>query len=132
MRNLITILFLTFYIIGCSNADFSSCSSIRVIDSKGICSAYYYQADYGASGQITQALIDCNGTGGNIVTLHSIDYGIGLKWIDTNTLEVSIPEEIEPNDQRKNGTYSGYKINYVYRNLLLNEPEYYGCNLNDI
>jgi hypothetical protein len=115
---------------GCP-ARFPTCSSNPVASPGGLCSAYYYKADYGAGGAVTQALVDCTiegqRLGSNIVAFNRLDYGIGLRWLDARTLEVAVPASINMKDQRKTGFYSGHVLTYRYRTMRPDEPAFSGC-----
>ncbi len=116
---------------GCPSADYPTCSSTPVTHPGGKCSAYYYQTDYGSGGATTQAVTDCavgsHRLGGNIVAFHTLQHGIGLRWLDPNTLEISVPDGIKLEDQRKNDVYSGYPLTYTYRRLSPESAEFTGC-----
>ena len=59
---------------------------------------------------------------------HHLKSGIGLRWIDANTLEVAVPSDVEINDSRPSSTYLGHQLQYRYRYLQPNEPAALGCN----
>ena len=115
---------------GCP-APVPTCSSPPVSTPGGFCSAYYYKGDYGSGGATTQALVDCtidgHRLGGNIVAFHTLDHGIGLRWLDARTWEVAVPAGVELKDQRKTGFYSGHVLAYRYRALRPDEPAFSGC-----
>ena len=100
---------------------------------EGKCSAHYYQNDYRGGGQVTQALVECaelpSTPGGNVVAIQSIAHGIGLKWLSANTLEMAVPTGIALQDQRSGDTYSGYPLQYAYRQLQAGEPAIQCCGL---
>lgn len=116
----------------CSIENFPTCRSERAIYPDGKCSAYYYQTDYHSGGKTTQAMVDCTvdgqRLGGNVVAFHHLKSGIGLRWIDANTLEVAVPSDVEINDSRPSSTYLGHQLQYRYRYLQPNEPAALGCN----
>jgi hypothetical protein len=116
---------------GCPSANYPTCSSEPVIHPDGKCSAYYYKTDYGSGGVTTQALTDCaidsQRLGGNIVAFHSLEHGIGLRWVDSHTLEVSVADGIKLESQRMSDVYSGYPLTYIYRSLPQGSPEFLGC-----
>lgn len=116
---------------GCPRANYPTCSSEPVTHPAGKCSAYYYKTDYGSGGVTTQALTDCSidsqRLGGNIVAFHTLKHGIGLRWIDPHTLEVSVPDGVKLETQRVSDVYSGYPITYLYRKLSPERPEFFGC-----
>ena len=118
---------------GCPSADYPTCSSAPVTHTDGQCSAYYYQTDYGSGGATTQAMTDCvvgsQHLGGNIVAFHTLQHGIGLRWLDPNTLEVSVPDGVKLEEQRTSAVYSGYPLSYTYRSLQPGSPEFTGCTL---
>ena len=99
----------------------------------GKCAAHYYQTDYRSGGRVTQALVEClalpSKLGGNVVAIHSIDHGIGLKWLGPDTLEVAVPAGATLHDRRNSDTYSGHALRYVYRVLQTGEPALQGCGL---
>ena len=117
---------------GCPNADYATCSSTPVTFPGGKCSAYYYQNDYGSGGVTTQAMTDCKidsqRLGGNVVAFHTLEHGIGLRWLDANTLEVSVPDDVKLESQRTRDVYLGQPLTYKYRSLLPGSPEFSGCN----
>ncbi|MGO1069623.1 hypothetical protein [Lysobacter sp. CA199] len=116
---------------GCSGTDYATCSGPTVTYPGGKCGAHYYQADYGSGGVVTQALTDCDidshRLGGNVVAFHTLKHGIGLRWLDANTLEVSVPQGVELEDQRRDVIYLGHSLKYKYRRLLPTNPEFSGC-----
>ncbi len=118
---------------GCPGREFATCTGPVVTHPEGKCSAHYYQADYRRGGQVTQALVECvdlpSKPGGNVVAIHSIANGVGLKWLSANTLEVAVPAEVALQDQRHGDTYGGYPLQYVYRQLQAGEPALQGCGL---
>ncbi len=118
---------------GCPGEQMPSCHSEPASHPQGKCSAYYYQTDYGSSGKTTQALVQCNTSaakpGGNVVAFHSVQHGIGLRWLDAHTLQVAVPEGVRLEDQRVSDTYDGYLLRYMYRSLLEGEPAFRGCGL---
>jgi hypothetical protein len=118
---------------GCPGEQFASCSGPQITHPEGKCTARYYQADYGSSGQTTQALVECAVSparpGGNVVAFHSLEHGIGLKWLDPHTLEVATPTSVRLESKREFDTYGGYALRYVYRELTEGEPAYRGCGL---
>ena len=118
---------------GCPGPDFASCNGPVVSHPEGKCSAYYYQTDYRGGGQVTQALVECTALpskpGGNVVAIHSIAHGVGLRWLNANTLEVAVPAGIALQDQRSGDSYGGYPLQYVYRQLQAGEPALQGCGL---
>lgn len=119
-------------LVGCAGSDYPKCTGPRVNVAGGKCSAYYYQTDYGSGGVTTQALTDCiiNGErmGGNIVAFHTLSHGIGLRWLDPNTLEVAVPDGIRLENQHSKGGFLGHQLSYKYRSLRPGEPEFSGCN----
>lgn len=118
---------------GCLESDFPACRGPVATHALGKCVASYHQADYGSGGQVTQALVECDGLpsrpGGNVVAIHSVAHGIGLRWLDPHTLEVAVPAGAELQDQRRSDRYSGYPLRYVYRELRAGEPALQGCGL---
>lgn len=116
---------------GCPSADYPTCSSTPVTHPGGQCSAYYYQTDYGSGGVTTQAMADCvvdsQRSGGNIVAFHTLQHGIGLRWLGPNTLEVLVPDGVSLEEQRTSAVYSGYPLTYTYRSLQAGSPEFTGC-----
>jgi len=120
---------------GCSSEPAPSCQGPTVSHPDGKCTAYYYQTDYGSGGATTQALVSCRvdqgETGGNVVAIHDLAHGIGLRWLDAHTLEVAVPDQIRLENQRARDTYSGYALKYVYRSLRPDEPAFAGCGLSD-
>jgi hypothetical protein len=118
---------------GCPGEEFATCTGPAVSHPQGKCSARYYQTDYRSGGQVTQALVECAGLpskpGGNVVAIYSITHGIGLKWLNANTLEVAVPAGAPLQDRRSGDTYGGYPLQYVYRQLQLGEPALQGCGL---
>lgn len=116
---------------GCPGADYPTCSSTPVTHPDGSCSAYYYQTDYGSGGATTQAMTECvvgaQRGGGNIVAFHTLQHGIGLRWLDPNTLEVSVPDGIKLEDQQTRAIYSGYPLRYIYRRLQPGSQAIAGC-----
>ena len=89
---------------GCTGDRFATCSGPVVVHPAGKCSARYYQTDYRSGGKVTQALVDCHALpakpGGNVVALHSVANGIGLKWLTADILEVAVPVGVPLKDQR--------------------------------
>lgn len=67
--------------------------------------------------------------GGNIVGIHSTSHGIGLRWIDQNTLEVAVPAGEHFQDQRFGDVYGGYALRYVYRDIKKEDPAFQGCGI---
>ena len=122
---------LTLLLTACPGAEVRSCSSVPVSHPWGKCSAYYYQADFGDGGKTTQALVDCEidaeRLGGNVVSLHALEHGIGLRWLNATTLEVSVPEGGSLEGKRSGDTYRGHALTYVYRTLPLDSPDFAGC-----
>lgn len=118
---------------GCPESEFATCTGPVVMHSDGKCSAHYYQADYRGGEQVTQALVECvslpSMPGGNVVTIHSVAHGVGLKWLRANTLEVAVPAGAVLQDQRFGDTYGGHPLRYVYRPLEAGEPALQGCGL---
>jgi len=118
---------------GCPRREFATCTGPVVTHPDGKCSAHYYQADYRGGGQVTQVLVECVGLpsmpGGNVVTIHSVAHGVGLRWLRANILEVAVPAGAALQDQRSGDTYSGYPLQYVYRPLQVGEPALQGCGL---
>jgi hypothetical protein len=118
---------------GCPEHEFATCTGPVVTHPEGKCSAHYYQTDYRSGGHVTQALVECTGLlskpGGNVVAIHSVAHGIGLKWLSANTLEVAVPAGAPLRDQRTGDTYGGYPLHYVYRQLQSGEPVLQGCGL---
>ena len=116
---------------GCPSADFPTCSSVPVTHPDGQCSAYYYQTDYGSGDVTTQAMADCvidsQRLGGNVVAFHTLDHSVGLRWLDPNTLEVSVPDGVKLEDQRTSAVYAGYPLTYTYRRLQPGNSEFTGC-----
>lgn len=116
---------------GCPGEGYPTCSSEPVTHPEGKCAAYYYTTDYGSGGATTQALTECTiGSqrgGGNIVAFHSLQRGIGLRWIDPHTLEVSVPDDVRLEDQRMSDVYAGYPLTYTYRRLSPESPAFAGC-----
>lgn len=110
--------------------DFATCAGPLVSHPEGKCTAHYYQTDYRDGGQVTQALVECAAiasiTGGNVVAIHSIAHGIGLKWLSANTLEVAVPAGVALQDQRFGDSYGRYTLRYVYRQLQAGEPDLQG------
>jgi hypothetical protein len=119
-------------LVGCPSADYPTCSSLPVSFPGGKCSAYYYQTDYGPAGETTQAMTDClidsQRLGGNVVAFHTLKHGIGLRWLNANTLEVAVPEGVTLENQRTSDAYLGYPVTYKYRSLGQAEPEFTGCS----
>lgn len=119
---------------GCSAANYPTCSGPKVTYPGGQCEAYYYQTDYGTGGVTTQALTDCEidsqRVGGNVVAFHTLKHGIGLRWLDENTLEVSVPHGVKLEDQRLSDVYLGHSLKYQYRLLRPTSSEFSGCNPN--
>ena len=76
---------------------------------------------------MTDCVVDSHRLGGNVVAFHTLQHGIGLRWLDPNTLEVSVPDGIKLEDQRKNAVYSGYPLTYTYRSLPSGSTEFSGC-----
>jgi hypothetical protein len=115
---------------GCSGADYT-CYGPKVTYPGGKCGAYYYQTDFGSGGVTTQAVTDCEideqRLGGNIVAFRTLKHGIGPRWLDANTLEVSVPQGVIFEDQRQGDIYLGYSLKYKYRDLLPTNPEFSGC-----
>ena len=120
---------------GCPGEEYASCSGPVVSPPNGKCSARYYQTDYHSGGQVTQALVSCEALpaklGGNVVAIHSIAHGIGLRWLDPSTLEVSVPAGVPLQNQRSGDAYGGYALRYVYRDLTEGDPAFLGCGLGD-
>jgi hypothetical protein len=118
---------------GCPGEEFASCTGPTVTHPEGKCAARYYQTDYRDGGRVTQALVECadlpSKPGGNVVAIHSIAHGIGLKWLSPSTLELAVPAGVALQDQRAGDTYGGYPLRYVYRELKLGEPALQGCGL---
>ena len=116
---------------GCPGANYPTCSSSPVTYPEGKCSAYYYQTDYGSGGVTTQAMTDCvinsQRLGGNVVAFHTLEHGIGLRWIGPNTLEVSVPDGVKLDDRRTSDVYRGYPLSYQYVRLSPDSPDYKGC-----
>ena len=106
-----TIVLSTALLSGCAGKEFASCTGPTVMHPEGKCAAHYYQTDYRSGGQVTQALVECvdlpSKPGGNVVAIHSIAHGIGLKWLTPNTLEVAVPVSAALQDRRDGDTYSG-------------------------
>ena len=119
-------------LVGCPGADYPTCTGSRVNFAGGNCSAYYYKTDYGTGSVTTQALTDClidgQRLGGNVVAFHTLDHGIGLRWLDANTLEVAVPDHIKLENQRTKDLYRGHPLSYQYRSLQPGEPEFSGCS----
>jgi len=119
-------------LVGCPSADYPTCNASPVSYAGGKCSAYYYQTDYGSDGVTTQAMTDClidsQRLGGNVVAFHTLKHGIGLRWLDANTLEVAVPDGVTLESQRTKGIYLGYPLTYKYRSLQPGEPEFSGCS----
>ena len=118
---------------GCDGREYATCSGPLITHPEGKCSAHYYQTDYRSGGQVTQALVECanlhSKPGGNVVAIHSIAHGVGLKWLSANTLEVAVPAGVALHDQRSRDAYGGYPLQYVYRPLQVGEPAFQGCGL---
>ena len=118
---------------GCPGREFATCTGPVATHPEGMCSAHYYQADYRGSGQVTQVLVKCSELpskpGGNVVAIHSVAHGVGLKWLSENTLEVAVPAGVALHGQRLGDTYGGYPLQYAYRQLQAGEPALQGCGL---
>ena len=118
---------------GCPGHEFATCSGPVVIHPEGKCSAHYYQTDYRSGGQVTQVLVECvslpSKPSGNVVAIHSVAHGVGLRWLSASTLEVAVPAGAALQDQRSGDTYGGYSLQYVYRPLQVGEPAFQGCGL---
>ncbi len=134
MKNRLTIAVIataTVLLAGCLSTNYPTCSSGPVTHPSGKCSAYYYKTDYGSGGATTQVLTSCvvgsDRLGGNVVAFHTLQYGIGLRWLDPNTLEVSVPDGVKLVNQRTSDVYSGYPLIYTYRTLSPESPEFAGC-----
>jgi hypothetical protein len=116
---------------GCPGREFATCTGPVATHPEGMCSAHYYQADYRGSGQVTQVLVECNELpskpGGNVVAIHSVAHGVGLKWLSADTLEVTVPAGVALQGQRPGDTYAGYPLQYAYRQLQAGEPALQGC-----
>jgi len=116
---------------GCPAAGSRSCTASPVTFPDGNCSAYYYQSALWFGDSTTQALVNCafdkQQVGGNVVAFHNTNYGIGLRWLSANTLEVAVPDGIELDNQRHSSLYMGHKLTYRYRTLKDMEPEFTGC-----
>jgi hypothetical protein len=135
MRKWLVIAFIasiSFLLAGCPRADYSTCSSQPATFPGGKCSARYYQSNFGPGNATTQATTECKigaqQLGGNIVAFDSIDHGIGLRWLDANTLEVSVPDGAKLEDQRQRDAYLGYRLTYKYRSLLPTDSAFSGCH----
>jgi hypothetical protein len=76
---------------------------------------------------MTDCVVGSRRIGGNIVAFHTLQHGIGLRWLGPNTLEVSVPDGIKLEDQRRNAVYSGYPLTYTYRSLAPGSAEFSGC-----
>ena len=116
---------------GCPGTQSSTCSGPEVLIPGGKCTAYYYQADYGAGSATTQALVKClidsQQLGGNVVAFHTLDHGIELKWLDETTLEVAVPKGAKLEDRRLAAAYMGHKLVYRYRYLQPSDQQFVGC-----
>lgn len=108
-----------------------TCYGPHVIYPSGKCGAYYYKTDFGSGGVTTQAVTECEiaeqRLGGNIVAFHTLKHGVGLRWLDANTLEASIPQGVTLEDQRQGDIYFGHALKYKYRSLLPTSPKFSGC-----
>lgn len=108
------------------------CASEPVVHPRGACSARYYQTDFGDRG-VTQAMFECatgaGRTGGNIVAIPSLRAGIGLRWLDPQTLEVALAPGGRRDDVRLRDVYDGLRLRYVYRDLRNDEPAWAGCGI---
>jgi hypothetical protein len=122
---------LTVMLSGCGGADYATCSSEPISHPGGKCDAYYYQTDYRSGGATTQAMVACRvdgeRLGGNVVAFHTLEHGIGLRWMDATTLEVAVPSGVRLEDKRTSDVYFGHKLTYVYRSLAPDDPAYAGC-----
>ena len=116
---------------GCAVESNPGCRSIPVAYTDGKCSAYYYKTNLGAGKATTQAMVDCvidsQRLGGNVVAFHSLTRGIGLRWLNSNTLEVLVSDDVELKDQRTGDDYLGYRVNYTFGRLRPENPEFTGC-----
>ena len=119
-------------LVGCPSTDFPTCSGPLAAIPGGSCRAYYYQTDYGSGGATTQALTDCEfdsqRLGGNVVAFHTLSRGIGLRWLDQNTLEVAVPSGVKLESQRSQDIYLGHRLTYKYRTLLPGDSVFAGCH----
>jgi hypothetical protein len=117
---------------GCPSADYPTCTGPRATSSGGKCSAYYYQTDYGSGGATTQAMTDCQidsqRLGGNVVAFHTLEHGIGLRWLDATTLEVAVPDGVKLENQRTHDVYLGHALTYRYRSLQPSDSEFSACS----
>jgi len=76
---------------------------------------------------MTDCVIGSQRLSGSVVAFHTLQHGIGLRWLDPNTLEVSVPDGVKLESQRTSDVYSGYPLTYTYRSLLPEHPEFMGC-----
>ena len=122
---------ITALLTGCPGAGARNCSASPVTFPDGKCNAYYYQAVHWSGDSTTQALVNCTfdkqSVGGNVVAFHTANYGIGLRWLSADTLEVAIPDGVELDNQRHSSLYLGHRLKYAYRTLKNTEPEFNGC-----
>ncbi|QQP96105.1 hypothetical protein [Lysobacter enzymogenes] len=119
-------------LLAASCAEPAGCAGEPVAAADGRCRARYYQTDFGDRA-VTQAMVECtsgNGTfGGNIVAVPSLRAGIGLRWIDPQTLEVALAPGGRRDDVRLADVYDGLRLHYVYRDLRRDEPAWAGCGI---
>ena len=76
---------------------------------------------------MTDCKIKAQRLGGNVVAFHTLDHGIGIRWLDATTLEVAVPTDTKLEDKRAGDVYLGHKLTYVYRDLTPEDPEFNGC-----
>lgn len=119
-------------LLAASCAEPAGCASEPATHPQGQCRARYYQTDFGDRG-VTQAMVECTSgagnLGGNIVAIPSLRAGIGLRWIDPQTLEVALAPGGRRDDMRSQDVYAGLRLRYVYRDLRADEPAWAGCGL---
>lgn len=65
--------------------------------------------------------------GSGVVGFSSLKHGIGLRWLDANTLEIAIPDGVKLDYQRKTSFHPQQGLTYRYRGLRPDDPVYAGC-----
>ncbi|SDW58256.1 hypothetical protein [Lysobacter enzymogenes] len=119
-------------LLAASCAEPAGCASEPATHPQGQCRARYYQTDFGDHA-VTQAMVECitanNTLGGNIVAIPSLRAGIGLRWLDPQTLEVATAPGGRRDDAGSSSVYDGLRLRYVYRDLRRDEPAWAGCGL---
>jgi hypothetical protein len=129
---IIAIAFAAALLSGCPMEKPPSCYSDVVSYPGGKCVAYYHRAENFDGVKVAEAMVNCTIKGedrsGTVVELDNLKKGIGLRWINANTLEVAVPKGVRLNNQLTSDKYLGQQLQYRYRELKPNESAVLRCD----